>query len=176
MHSPPCFTPTPRGFCRAFSKKKIKKSTSSRVIDQTTAAAAAASSIPGRRVSLKFHSLTVLSHCLDFWCHGVNKYIPSGLVIFLFLNVPLASILLFLRSSSDGRYGRPPDVSWEVKEVPRTFSYSKLERDNRGTTGGLIYLEADKRSEPRGKEKNSYSLRQSLDLKLRFSCVISEEE
>lgn len=84
MYSPPCFTPTPRGFHRAFSKK----STSIRATDQT-AAAAATCSLPGRRVSLKFHSLSVPSRCLDFGCRRVNESIPSGLVIFLFLNIPL---------------------------------------------------------------------------------------
>lgn len=88
MYSPPCFTPTPRGFHRAFSKK----STSSRATDQTVAAAAAAAatpSLPGRRASLIFHSLSVPSYCLDFGRRRVNESILSGLIIFLFLNVPL---------------------------------------------------------------------------------------
>lgn len=84
MYSPPCFTPTPRGFRRAFSKK----STSSSATDQT-AAAAATSSLPGRRASLIFHSLSVPSYCLDFGRRRVNESIPSGLIIFLFLNGPL---------------------------------------------------------------------------------------
>lgn len=91
VYSPPCFTPTPRGFRRAFSKK----STSSRATDQTAAATAAAaaaaatSSLPGRRASLIFHSLSVPSYCLDFGRRRVNESIPSGLIIFLFFNVPL---------------------------------------------------------------------------------------
>lgn len=72
----------------ASTELPAKKSTSSRVTDQT-AAAAATSRLPGIRVSLKFHSLSVPSSCLDFGCRKVNESISSGPVIFLFLNMPL---------------------------------------------------------------------------------------
>lgn len=72
----------------ASTELPAKKSTSSRVTDQTVAAAAT-SHLPGIRVSLKFHSLSVPSSCLDFGCRKVNESIPSGLVIFLFLSMPL---------------------------------------------------------------------------------------